>query len=151
MRCTCPNCDRGLGLRWLPALSKTWQCRCGVSNQHSANSFLEAWLRPVFLWSLLLNFAVLLCLEFAGDWELVHGSVARLLVATLGMSFVFAVGLVLLSCPIGWMLAHLVGVPFSTYDTFKAALLSIAVLGLTAAALWMLVHFQSTHAVLTLR
>src|SRR5262245_6222267 len=116
MRCACPNCDRGLGLRWVPTFTKIWQCRCGVSNQHDVNSFLEAWLRPVFLWSFLTGNAVLLCLEFAGDWAVVHGSVVRLLVATIGMSLAIAAGLVLLSCPVAWLAAYLIGIQFSTND-----------------------------------
>jgi hypothetical protein len=151
MRCTCPNCDRGLGLRWLPALSTTWKCRCGVTIQHNVNSFLESWLRAVFLWCFFISNAVLLALEFAGVETVVHGSLANVFLTAPGASVAIAAAMVLLSCPVGWSLAYLAGIQFSANEKIEAALFSVIVFGLTAVAIWLLIHFQPGHHLWTLR
>ncbi len=116
----CPNCDRGFGIRWVPSFATTWQCKCGVTVQHTARSFLEAWLRSLIPIGFLLGAAGFWILQTSGAWHLSQARFPPLLLALVA-GLGFAACLLSLCCPVGWLLALQRGIPFSKSDKLRTA------------------------------
>lgn len=136
----CPNCDRGFGIRWRPSLATTWQCRCGVTVQHTARSFLEAWLRSLLPLGFVLGAIGFWILEATGVWHSSHPRFHPILLASV-VGLGFAACLLSLCCPVGWLLAHQRGIPFSRSDKMRAAAMCAVLLAILTGCLYAVVGY----------
>jgi hypothetical protein len=130
----CPNCDRGFGIRWMPSFATSWQCRCGVTVQHTARSFLEAWLRSWLPPGFIMGAAGFWLLNISGALHSAHATAHPLLLAAaggLGMATCFGC----IFSPLGWLLAYHRGIPFSRGDQLRAAAMCAVLLALLAGCL----------------
>ena len=126
MATRCPNCDLVLGWRLVPGFSRTWQCRCGVTVDHTGASFLEAWFRVVVLTSVALGTATVFVLRSRGAIAPTSPSQLALLAAGAGLSL--AAGLTTVGVPLAILVAKRLGIPVSTSDKIGAATTTLSAL-----------------------
>jgi hypothetical protein len=133
--CVCPNCCRGLGVRWVPAFAAFWKCRCGVTIHHTISTFLEAWLRPLVRITFMAGIALVLLLESAGYLDFADKTSTRIAWATgggLGLTWC----LLPIFIPAGLFLAFSSGVPFSPSDKTWSVIIGLAPMASFPLAAW---------------
>jgi ABC-type Mn2+/Zn2+ transport system permease subunit len=102
----------------IPGFSSTWRCPCGVTVDHTGSSFLEAWLRAVFLTSMALGAAATYVLSSRG--VLASTAFSQLALLAVGMGLTLAAGLSIVVVPLAILVAKCLAIPFSPRDKIGA-------------------------------